>query len=86
MTFILAQLASRVVRTIGVTSLAFLSLQAIAQEVYPNRPVVVISPWAAGGPAEAIIRPIAEKLTQRLGWLHTPFFARWTHRYQPFDA
>lgn len=67
MTFIPAQFASRVVRTIGVTSLALLSLQALAQEVYPNRPVVVISPWPAGGPAEAIIRPIAEKLTQRLG-------------------
>jgi tripartite-type tricarboxylate transporter receptor subunit TctC len=38
-----------------------------ADEPYPSRPVLVINPWAAGGPSEAIIRPIAEKLTQRLG-------------------
>jgi tripartite-type tricarboxylate transporter receptor subunit TctC len=38
-----------------------------AAEPYPVRPVLVINPWAAGGPAEAIIRPIAEKLSQRLG-------------------
>ncbi len=40
---------------------------AHAADPYPNKPVMVINPWAAGGPAEAIIRPIAEKLTQRLG-------------------
>ncbi|MDO9436357.1 tripartite tricarboxylate transporter substrate binding protein [Hydrogenophaga sp.] len=38
-----------------------------AADPYPTKPVMVINPWAAGGPAEAIIRPIAEKLTQRLG-------------------
>ena len=40
---------------------------ANAADPYPTKPVMVINPWAAGGPAEAIIRPIAEKLTQRLG-------------------
>jgi tripartite-type tricarboxylate transporter receptor subunit TctC len=40
---------------------------AHAQDSYPSRPVIVINPWAPGGPAEAIIRPIAEKLSQRLG-------------------
>jgi tripartite-type tricarboxylate transporter receptor subunit TctC len=42
-----------------------------AQEPWPNKPVLVINPWASGGPAEAIIRPIAEKLSQRLGTPHT---------------
>lgn len=40
---------------------------AQAQETYPSKPVLVINPWAAGGPSEAIIRPIAEKLSQRMG-------------------
>ena len=40
---------------------------ALAQDAYPSRPVLVINPWAPGGPSEAIIRPIADKLTQRLG-------------------
>ena len=38
-----------------------------AQEAYPSKAVILINPWAAGGPSEAIIRPIAEKLTQLLG-------------------
>jgi tripartite-type tricarboxylate transporter receptor subunit TctC len=40
---------------------------AQAQEAYPSKAVILINPWAAGGPSEAIIRPIAEKLTQLLG-------------------
>jgi tripartite-type tricarboxylate transporter receptor subunit TctC len=40
---------------------------AQAQEVYPSKAVILINPWAAGGPSEAIIRPIAEKLTQLMG-------------------
>ncbi len=40
---------------------------AHAQEAYPSKAVILINPWAAGGPSEAIIRPIAEKLTQLLG-------------------
>jgi tripartite-type tricarboxylate transporter receptor subunit TctC len=40
---------------------------AQAQSNYPNRTVVIVNPWTAGGPAEALIRPIAERLSQRLG-------------------
>jgi tripartite-type tricarboxylate transporter receptor subunit TctC len=40
---------------------------AQAQGSYPNRSVVIVNPWAAAGPAEALIRPIAERLSQRLG-------------------
>lgn len=43
------------------------AVPVLAQEPWPNKPVMVINPWASGGPAEAIIRPIAEKLSQRLG-------------------
>jgi tripartite-type tricarboxylate transporter receptor subunit TctC len=34
---------------------------------YPDRVVTVVNTWAAGGPSDAIIRPILEKLTTRLG-------------------
>jgi len=40
---------------------------AQAQSNYLNRTVVIVNPWTAGGPAEALIRPIAERLSQRLG-------------------
>jgi len=40
---------------------------AIAAEDYPSRPVTIINPWAAGGPSDAIIRPIAQELSARLG-------------------
>lgn len=34
---------------------------------YPTKPITIINPWAAGGPAELMIRTIADKLQQRLG-------------------
>lgn len=54
---------------IAAAALGFLvaAAPARAQDSYPSKPVLVINPWAAGGPAEALIRPIAEKLSQRLG-------------------
>ena len=46
---------------------AGLTSTSIAAEPWPNRPVIVVNPWAAGGPAEGIIRPIAEKLASKFG-------------------
>ena len=40
---------------------------SLAAEPWPSRPVMVVNPWAAGGPAEGIIRPIAEKLSLKFG-------------------
>jgi tripartite-type tricarboxylate transporter receptor subunit TctC len=34
---------------------------------YPDRPITVINPWTAGGPADTVARPILEQLSQRLG-------------------
>ena len=39
---------------------------ALAQS-YPARPVTVINPWTPGGPADAVARPILQKLSERLG-------------------
>jgi tripartite-type tricarboxylate transporter receptor subunit TctC len=40
---------------------------AAAADPYPVRPITVINPWAAGGPSDAFIRPIAQELGARLG-------------------
>jgi tripartite-type tricarboxylate transporter receptor subunit TctC len=50
--------------------LAFSSLiagSAYAAEPYPSKTVTIVNPWAAGGPSDAIIRPIAQQLSARLG-------------------
>jgi tripartite-type tricarboxylate transporter receptor subunit TctC len=39
---------------------------ALAQP-YPNKPIKVISPWAAGGPAEAVARVVTAKMSEGLG-------------------
>ncbi len=39
---------------------------AFAQE-FPSRPIKVINPWPAGGPADAIVRPIVQRLGDVLG-------------------
>lgn len=44
-----------------------LALPAIAQDSYPARPIRIINPWPAGGPADLIIRPIAAKLQDAMG-------------------
>jgi tripartite-type tricarboxylate transporter receptor subunit TctC len=38
-----------------------------AQEAWPARPIRIINPWPAGGPADALIRPLAEGLRPVLG-------------------
>ncbi len=40
---------------------------ALAADAYPSRTVTIINPWAAGGPSDSFIRPIAQELSTRLG-------------------
>lgn len=40
---------------------------AMAAQTYPNRPIRLINPWPAGGPADVVIRPIARRLGDALG-------------------
>jgi tripartite-type tricarboxylate transporter receptor subunit TctC len=42
-------------------------LPALAQEPYPNRPVRIIVPFAAGGVADLVPRVVGEKLSQKWG-------------------
>ena len=40
---------------------------ALAADAWPSRPIVMINPWAPGGPADIVARPIMQKLSERLG-------------------
>ncbi|PHM20290.1 MAG: ABC transporter substrate-binding protein [Curvibacter sp. PD_MW3] len=39
---------------------------ALAQDAYPNKPIKLVVPYAAGGPADMLARTVAEKLGPRL--------------------
>jgi tripartite-type tricarboxylate transporter receptor subunit TctC len=50
--------------------LALLALVACASagaQPYPNKPIRLISPWAPGGPAEALARTVTAKMSEGLG-------------------
>jgi tripartite-type tricarboxylate transporter receptor subunit TctC len=47
-------------------ALLSLAAPARAQEAWPNRPVRMVLPYAAGGPTDIIARLVAERLSQRL--------------------
>jgi len=40
---------------------------AAAQEAYPNKPIKLVVPYAAGGPADLLARMVGERLAPRLG-------------------
>ena len=40
---------------------------ATAQPAWPTRPIRLINPWTPGGPADAVARPVAQKLSESLG-------------------
>ena len=50
---------------VGVAALA-VAAAASAQQ-YPTKPIRVISPWSAGGPAEALARTVTMKMSEALG-------------------
>jgi tripartite-type tricarboxylate transporter receptor subunit TctC len=40
---------------------------ALGQPSYPSRPIVVIVPFAAGGPTDVVARIIGEQMSRTLG-------------------
>jgi len=57
-------------RLLSITLLCFLSMSAIASaQTYPNRPLKIIVPYAAGGTADTLARKIAQHLN---GYLSQP--------------
>ena len=57
-----------IIRGVAIAALLALvqTLPSQAQD-YPNRPVTLIVPWAAGGAVDTVARVIAPKLSERLG-------------------
>ncbi|CAB3625520.1 hypothetical protein LMG26685_00242 [Achromobacter mucicolens] len=48
-------------------ALAAVSLAAPAAAAYPDHPITLINPYAAGGPADVVARSLARALEKRLG-------------------
>jgi len=59
--------ARRLLKTWTTACLLLAAGTALASDDYPSRPVTIVNPWAAGGPSDAIIRPVAQELAARLG-------------------
>ena len=56
----------RLSRCLVTLVLTIASLGAMAQ-IYPNRPIRLVVPYAPGGAVDAFARPMAHKLTEQLG-------------------
>ena len=61
------QILKRSLCLAGVGALAMGMGSALAQEVYPAKPIAMIVPFAAGGTSDVIARLIAEQMGQVLG-------------------
>ena len=55
-----------IARSMLMVSVAFACTTAFAQE-YPNKPVRIIVPFAAGGPADVYARFVGQRLSEALG-------------------
>ncbi|WP_353207457.1 tripartite tricarboxylate transporter substrate binding protein [Sphingorhabdus sp.] len=54
--------------TLGVGMLSAVGVPGMAQQgPYPNRPIKIIVPWAAGGGGDVVVRLMVPSLSQRLG-------------------
>src|ERR1041385_5663848 len=51
----------------SILALAFTGAPGRADDPYPNKPVRVVVPFAAGGPTDIVGRVFAQKLTELLG-------------------
>ncbi|WP_043831650.1 Bug family tripartite tricarboxylate transporter substrate binding protein [Muricoccus aerilatus] len=54
-------------RHFGAAGLALAAAPASAQGAYPERPVTLVVPWAAGGSTDAVARILAARLSQDTG-------------------
>jgi tripartite-type tricarboxylate transporter receptor subunit TctC len=54
-------------RTLLLASILLAGTAAVAQAEYPERPITMIVPFAAGGPTDVIARVVAQKLSESLG-------------------
>ena len=54
-------------RALATAAVALLAVSQSAAQTYPNRPVTLIVPYAAGGSSDVLARLIGERLSQLLG-------------------
>ncbi|MFC6050106.1 tripartite tricarboxylate transporter substrate binding protein BugD, partial [Methylobacterium hispanicum] len=54
-------------RAIAIGVLAALTSFTAAAETYPQRPITMIVPFAAGGPTDVVARIVAEPMSRALG-------------------
>lgn len=58
---------NKILTALLVLGLSALASLALAQDAFPNKPVKIVVPYAAGGPADLLARQVGEKLGPRLG-------------------
>jgi tripartite-type tricarboxylate transporter receptor subunit TctC len=58
---------SLIARTVAACTALLLSATTLLAQTYPDHPVRIIVPFAAGGPTDAMARILAQKLTENLG-------------------
>ncbi len=59
---------SRLSRRLVLTAAALLATApAMAQSTFPNRPIVLVVPFAAGGSTDVVARIVAQKMTENMG-------------------
>jgi len=51
----------------GLLAAALLGAATVAAAAYPEKPITVIVPWAAGGSTDILARALAEQLTKSMG-------------------
>lgn len=52
---------------VAISFIALLAFALAQAQTYPNKPVRIIVPFAAGGPTDAMARILAQKLTESMG-------------------
>jgi tripartite-type tricarboxylate transporter receptor subunit TctC len=57
----------RIGNTVSVALAACLSLGSFAEAAYPDRPVRIVVPYAAGGAADTVARVVGQRMSQELG-------------------
>jgi tripartite-type tricarboxylate transporter receptor subunit TctC len=55
-----------IARALGAAAVLLVSAAAFAQ-AYPTKPIRVVVPWPPGGPAEALMRTVGNKMSEVLG-------------------
>ena len=65
--FSLMRSTTAAIATSAAIALLTTSVVASAADPWPTKPILMINPWAPGGPADIVARPIMQKLGERLG-------------------